>query len=315
MKGKFFAALVLGIAVLSVGLPAMAAYPEKPIQVIVPSTAGGGTDTMARLFAKFAEEKLGTPLVIVNKPGAGGQIGFEAIARAKADGYTIGCIYTPHFGAHVAAGRAHYKLEDFWPMGNLVTDPGILVVPASSPFQTLDDMVKAAATQRLTAGTSGPGGDDDFARGSVEEAFGIQLAPVPSKGSSDAKATVLGGHVNMAFMNVSQVEAQIKSGDLRALAVLTKERVPELPDVPTVKELTGKDVYSDSSRGFAAPAGIPDEAKAKLGEVFQAVVTDPAFLEAAKGQLQLNVLDSAAYTQSLKDLMEMTQKRYEKNPW
>lgn len=311
-KTLLVTALTLSLAACGV---AFAAYPERPVQVIVPSTAGGGTDTMARLFAKFAEEKLGAPLVIVNKPGAGGQIGFEAIARAKADGYTVGCIYTPHFAAHVAAGRAKYTLDDFWPIGNLVTDPGVIVVPANSPFATLDDLVKAAGEKRLTAGTSGPGGDDDFARLSLEEAMNVKMTPVPAKGSSDAKATVLGGHVDLAFMNVSQVEAQVKSGDLRALAVLTPERVAELPDVPTVKELTGKDVESDSSRGFAAPAGVSDEVKAKWTQVFEAVTKDPEFLKAAQGQLQLNVLMGDDYKASLQKLMESTKKRFEVSPW
>lgn len=314
MKKLMIGALLAATA-LTFGGPSFAAYPEKKIEVIVPSTAGGGTDTMARLFAKFAEEKLGQTMVVVNKPGAGGQIGFEAIARAKPDGYTIGCIYTPHFAAHVAAGRAKYTLDDFWVMGNLVTDPGILVVPANSPYQTLQDFITAAGSERLTAGTSGPGGDDDFARLSLEEAFDVTLSPVPAKGSSDAKAAVLGGHVNASFMNVSQVEAQVKAGDLRALAVLTKERVAELPDVPTVLELTGKEVLSDSSRGFAAPAGIPEEAKAKLTEVFEAVVKDPAFIEASKGQLQLNMQLHDEYHDELAKLMDSTKKRFEKSPW
>lgn len=313
MKRSVFA-LALA-AVCLTGAAAFAAYPEKKIEVIVPSTAGGGTDTMARLFAKFAEDKLGQPMVVVNKPGAGGQIGFEAIARAKPDGYTIGCIYTPHFAAHVAAGRAKYTLDSFWVIGNLVTDPGVFVVPAKSPYATLQEFLDAAKEKRLTVGTSGPGGDDDFARLGVEEAFGVDLSPVPSKGSSDAKAAVLGGHVDGAFMNVSQVEAQIKSGDLRALAVLTKDRVAELPEVPTVTEAAGKEVISDSSRGFAAPAGIPAEAQAKLAEVFKAVVNDPAFLEAGKGQLQLNVMESDEYHADLERLMESTRARFEKNPW
>ena len=310
--------IALGL-LTALALPAMAlaAYPEKPISVIVPSTAGGGTDTMARIVAKFAEPLLGQPMVIVNKPGAGGQIGFEAIARAKADGYTIGCLYTPHLTAHVSDKRAGYTNDSFYAIANVVTDPGILVVPANSPFKTMADMVAAAQAEgaHLTAGTSGPGGDDDFARGMTEESCGIKLTPVPSKGSSDAKATVMGGHVDMSFMNVSQVEAQIKSGDLRALAVLTKARVAELPDVPTALEQGYDGIFSDSSRGFAAPAGVSDEVKAKLDEVFAAVMKDPEFLKAAEGQLQLNVMDHAAYAEYLAEQQKMTDRQFEVNPW
>lgn len=314
---KRFVKFSLVALALAWSCTAFAAWPEKPVVLIVPSEAGGGADTMARIVARFAEPLLGQPMVIENKPGAGGQIGFEAIARARKDGYTIGCLYTPHLTAHISSGRARYKLEDYAPLVNVVTDPGILVVAASSPFKTLDDMITAAKAEgaRLTAGTSGPGGDDDFARLMTEKVCEISLMPVPSKGSSGAKATVLGGHVDMSFMNVSQVEAQIRSGDLRALAVLTDNRVAEVSDVPTFKELGYEGVLSDSSRGFAAPAGIPAEAQAKLEEVFKAVMENAAFREAAQGQLQLNMMDGAGYKAYLEDQLKMTTEMFEKAPW
>ena len=197
---KLFAAIALCAVVCCAGA-AFAAYPEKPVHVIVPSTAGGGTDVMARLLAKFGEKYLGAPMVVDNMPGAGGMIGF-------------------HLTAHVSAKRAKYTLDDFDYIGNLVTDPGIIVVPGNSPIKDLAGLADfAKKNENCTASTSGPGGDDDFARLACQSDLGIKLRAVPSKGSSAAKANVMGGHVTVGFMNVSQVEAQVKSGEMRALGV------------------------------------------------------------------------------------------------
>ncbi|PIE54545.1 MAG: recombinase RecA [Dethiosulfovibrio peptidovorans] len=298
------------------GTGAWAAYPEKPVTIIVPSKAGGGTDTMARLVAQFIEPYLGQSMVIVNKPGAGGQIGFEAIARVKKDGYTIGCLYTPHVVAHISSGRAKYTLDSFAPLANVVTDPGVLVVKADSPFATLKDVVDHAKANpgALTSSTSGPGGDDDFARRQFEEAAAIKLNAVPSKGSSGQKAALMGGHVDMAFMNASQVDAQVRSGELRILGIMTRKRRSYLAEIPTFLEL-GYNVLSDSSRGFAAPAGIPQAAMEKLLHAFNEVLKDPKFIKAAQGQLLLDVLDDKLYGQYLNELKQKTDAAFKTAPW
>ncbi|MDY3869484.1 MAG: tripartite tricarboxylate transporter substrate binding protein [Pyramidobacter sp.] len=311
---KLFALLALA-AVLTCAAAGFAAYPEKPVKVIVPSEAGGGTDTMARLIAKFGEKYLGAPMVIENKPGAGGQIGFQAIANAKKDGYTFGCLYTPHLTAHVSAKRAKYTLASFDMIANVVTDPGAIVVPKDSPLKTLADLQAFAKANRATASTSGPGGDDDFARIKTEQALGISLKPVPSKGSSGQKTNVLGGHVTVGFMNVSQVEAQLRSGELRCLAVMAPKRSDMTPEVPCTAELGYGTMVSDSSRGFAAPAGMNAEALAKIKDMFAKVMADPEFLEAAKGQLLLNMMDAAEYKEYLESLQAATDKAYEVAPW
>lgn len=314
MKRGIALGVLLGI--LCLAGTAWAAYPEKPVTVIVPSNAGGGTDTMARLVAKFAEEYLGQPMVIVNKPGAGGQIGFESIARAKKDGYTIGCIYTPHVAAHVSAGRAKYTLDSFAPIANVVTDPGVLVVKADSPFNTVEELIAFAKENpgKLNGSTSGPGGDDDFALRQFEKAAGISINAVPSKGSSGQKAAVMGGHVDLAFMNASQVEAQVDSGELRLLGIMTVKRRSYLPELPTFQEM-GYEVYSDSSRGFAAPAGVPEDVMAKLMEVFDKVLNDPEFISASQGQLLLDILNADEYTMYLKNLQKTTDEAFKVAPW
>jgi len=312
---KLFAAIALCAVVCCAGA-AFAAYPEKPVHVIVPSTAGGGTDVMARLLAKFGEKYLGAPMVVDNMPGAGGMIGFTAIAQAKKDGYTFGCLYTPHLTAHVSAKRAKYTLDDFDYIGNLVTDPGIIVVPGNSPIKDLAGLADfAKKNENCTASTSGPGGDDDFARLACQSDLGIKLRAVPSKGSSAAKANVMGGHVTVGFMNVSQVEAQVKSGEMRALAVMADKRSDKLPDVPCAAELGYPTMVSDSSRGFAAPKGMPAEAIAKLREMFTKTIADPEFQEAAKESLIINEMDADKYKAYLERLQKATDLAFEVAPW
>jgi len=312
---KLFAAIALCAVVCCAGA-AFAAYPEKPVHVIVPSTAGGGTDVMARLLAKFGEKYLGAPMVVDNMPGAGGMIGFTAIAQAKKDGYTFGCLYTPHLTAHVSAKRAKYTLDDFDYIGNLVTDPGIIVVPGNSPIKDLAGLADfAKKNENCTASTSGPGGDDDFARLACQSDLGIKLRAVPSKGSSAAKANVMGGHVTVGFMNVSQVEAQVKSGEMRALAVMADKRSDKLPDVPCTAELGYPTMVSDSSRGFAAPKGMPAEAIAKLREMFTKTIADPEFQEAAKESLIINEMDADKYKAYLERLQKATDLAFEVAPW
>ena len=307
--------MLCAVAVFS-SAAAFAAYPEKPVHIIVPSEAGGGTDTMARLLAQFGEKYLGAPMVVDNMPGAGGQIGFQAIANAKPDGYTFGCLYTPHLTAHVSAGRAQYTLDNFEYVGNLVTDPGVIVVPAASPIKDLAGLAGYVKNnENCTASTSGPGGDDDFARLATEADLGIKLTPVPSKGSSAAKANVMGGHVTVGFMNVSQVEAQVRSGELRCLAVMADRRSDMMPDVPCTAELGYPKMLSDSSRGFAAPKGMPAEAMEKICEMFTKTIADPEFQEAAKGTLLINEMNGADYKAYLEALQQATNKAFEVAPW
>lgn len=318
---KLFTALIIMISLA--GLTSCkgkkdgaADFPKKPITIIVPSKAGGGTDTMARLIAQSAKKYTSQPFVIVNKPGAGGQIGFDAISRSKKDGYTIGAVFTPHLTAHISADRAGYTLEDFSPIANVVTDPGVLVVPAASPFKSIQDIIDAETKNpgSLTGSTQGAGSDDFFALVKFNTAASLAIRDVPSKGSSDQKAQVLGGHVDMAFMNFSQVESNVNAGDLRLLAVMSPERLPYADQYPTFKE-AGVNIVSDSSRGFVAPAGIPEEAYTVLVDIFTKVLNDAEFKQQAKGQLLLNLKKSDAYSSYLKEVQATTDQIFADFPW
>ena len=312
-----FLVAVLVFSLLFAGL-AFAKYPVKPVKVIVAFKAGGGTDTAARVIAKFAKKYFPQPFVIINKPGAGGQIGFEALAFSRKDGYTIGFINTPHIISHYVSGKAKYKLTDFKTICNIVTDPGVLAIRADEKrFSTLKGLVTYAKIHpgELSAATTGPGGDDSIALFQLCKEAGIKIKDVPFSGSSGEKAALLGGHVDIGMVNVSQVWSLANEGKLKMVAVMTKDRLPYLPKLPTFKEL-GYAVYSDSSRGIAAPAGVPDNVVKTLEEVFAKVVKDPEFLAAAKkSKLLLNYMDSAQFEAYLKDLTKVIKATYEKNPW
>ena len=309
---------VASLALLAfTGVPAFAQdYPSKSIEIIIPSSAGGSTDTTARIFAEVAESKFdGFKFVINNIDGSGGQKGFEAIARAKPDGYTMGLVFTPQLVAHIASGRAQYTLDSFHVIGNTADDPGIIVVPKDSAIKTVADLAEAAKNGELTAAVNGIGSDDFLAAKSFESLAGVTFNLMPTKGSTEQKAAILGGHVEASFMNLSQMEAQHKSGDATIIAITTEERSDLVPDVPTAAE-GGFNVQMRATRGFVTPAGVPADAQTKLDEIFAAVMADPVFQEKAKASsiylFNMNGPDYAAY---LTDLQASTQKVFDAAPW
>lgn len=308
-------ATVLAVA-LHAG-PALAQdYPAQPIEVIVPSSAGGSTDTTARIFAEFAERKPGGFKFVVNNiDGSGGQKGFEAIARAKPDGYVMGLVFTPQLVAHIAAGRAKYTLDSFHVIGNTADDPAIVAVPKDSPLKTMEDLAAVAKDGQLTVAVNGIGSDDFLAAKQFEEIAGVEFNLLPTKGSTEQKAGILGGHVDASFMNLSQMEAQHKSGDAHIIAMLTEARSDLLPDVPTAAE-QGYDVQMRATRGFVAPAGISNDVKSKLDGLFEEVMADPEFQAKAKASaIYLLPMSGPDYLAYLQKLLDDTQKVFDAAPW
>ncbi|MBP1852764.1 tripartite tricarboxylate transporter substrate binding protein [Rhizobium halophytocola] len=259
-------------------LPAIAEYPEKPIEIVVGYSAGGGTDVMARTVAKFMEKELGNgaSVIVKNMPGAGGQIGFTEVAHAAPDGYTLGTFNLPAALALTKDREADYKADSFTYLANFVDDPNTIVVSASSEFKTLDDLLASAKEDpgSITFGLSSLGGNDHFAANMMADASSVEFTLVPFKGAAMARTALLGGHVAAGTMALSQT-TEFKD-DLRVLAVLSKERSPFRADVPTAKEL-GYDVNMSSLRGIVGPAGIPPEVAKKLQAVLTAVNNDADF--------------------------------------
>lgn len=255
---------------------ALAEYPEKPVEVIVGYSAGGGTDVMARTVAQFLEKELNGSVVVKNMPGAGGQIGFTEVAKAAPDGYTLGTFNLPAALALTHDRDADYDVNSYTYLANFVEDPNTITVAASSPFQTLGELLDAAKADpgAITLGLSSLGGNDHFGANMIAAASGAEFTLVPFKGASNARTAIMGGHVAGGTMTLGQTTNF--PDELRVLAVLAGERSPFRPDVPTAKEL-GFDVQMSSLRGIVAPAGMDEAMADQLRAALTAVNENPEF--------------------------------------
>jgi len=255
---------------------ALAEYPEKPVEVIVGYSAGGGTDVMARTVAQFLEKELNGSVVVKNMPGAGGQIGFTEVAKAVPDGYTLGTFNLPAALALTHDRDADYDVNSYTYLANFVEDPNTITVAASSPFQTLGELLDAAKADpgAITLGLSSLGGNDHFGANMIAAASGAEFTLVPFKGASNARTAIMGGHVSGGTMTLGQTTNF--PDELRVLAVLAGERSPFRPDVPTAKEL-GFDVQMSSLRGIVAPAGMDKAMADQLRAALTAVNENPEF--------------------------------------
>lgn len=258
--------------------PALAEYPEKPIEIIVGYSPGGGTDVMARTVGKFLEKALGgsTSVVIKNVPGAGGQIGFSNVAAADPDGYTLGTFNLPAALALTYDRKADYDANSYTYLANFVQDPNTVVVSAKSEFKTLGEFLVAAKAEpgAITVGLSSLGGNDHFSAIMMEQAADVKFTLVPFRGASMARTALMGGHVAAGTMALSQTTAY--KDDIRVLAVLDDKRSPFRPEVPTAKEL-GYDVKMGSMRGIVAPAGLDPAIAKRLIKALTAVDENSEF--------------------------------------
>lgn len=291
--------------------------PDRAITMIVAFAAGGGTDAAARLIARFMERDLGQSVVVLNRPGAGGEIGFSELARARPDGLTIGFINTPHIVTLPMERQARFRLEDFSLIGNIVDDPGGLWVRADSDIRSFADLIAAARArpETISYGTTGVGSDDHLAVLALERATGTKFLHVPFAGSAQVKQNLISRALQLGSMNMSEAVNDMRQGVLRPLAQMAATRWEMTPDVPTLREL-GHDVIEGSMRGMAAPAGLPAEVLARLALSVRRTVDDPAFQEAARSQsLPLRFLDPAAYLAELQALRLGYQALWNQHPW
>ncbi|MBD3896798.1 tripartite tricarboxylate transporter substrate binding protein [Halomonas sp. ML-15] len=309
-------------ALLATGLSTTtlaADYPSKPIQMIVAFGAGGSTDTMARIFAKYVEEELGQRVVVVNRPGAGGELGWVHLANAAPDGYTIGLINSPVVEVYpfTREESVGYSLDDLRPLANVITDPGMLVVAADSPYQNLDDFVAAVQSdpESIIVSHEGIGGDDHLAALNFAAAADIDLNFVAYNGNAEATASLLGGHITAFAGNMSEAVTQIQEGKARGLAIWSEERGEPLPDVPTGRE-QGYDVQAAASRGFAMPADVPQEIYDLLLEASRNVIDNPEFRAEME---RLNMPVDPIYGQDYVDFIDASHTRlkalWEQDPW
>ena len=318
MKKTLKIAVAAGFAALA-ATAASAEYPERPIEMIVAYSAGGGTDTAARTLAPYIEKYLGdgASIVVINKPGAGGEVGFTDLALAEPDGYTIGFINTPNILTIPISRETRYTMENIQAVANVVYDPGAFNVRPGSEFASLDELVAYAKEnpRAVTYGTSGIGGDDHLAALQFSRIAGIEMTHVPFSGAADVRAAVLGGHITMAVMNISEAIDLVNQGQLVSLGQMGDERWNGAPEVPTFAE-QGYEVIMGSDRGIGAPAGIPEEALNALQEAIAKTVQDPEFLDAAaKQSLPLSYQDAAEFQAHLEALGANLQQIWDEKPW
>lgn len=272
----------------------------KSIDLIVAFSSGGAVDTAARLIQPVLEKELGTNVEVINKPGAGGQIGYTALTGAKPDGYTIGATGSPSVVVSPLdpARGAKYTRDSFQPLGRQVIDPTVIAVQPDSPYQTLKELLDAvkAKPKSLTASTTGIQTGEHFALAQIQESTGSEFAPVHfSEGASQATTAFLGKHVDVLVANVSDVTDLSKQGKARVLGVMSGERAPSLPDIPTFKE-SGYDLTAGTARGYSAPAGLPDDVAKKLEAAIEKAIEDPAVVQKMKDLgLQTSYLNGSDY--------------------
>jgi tripartite-type tricarboxylate transporter receptor subunit TctC len=264
-------------------------FPSRPIQLMVAYPAGGSTDIAARIVAAIAEKEFGQPIVVVNKAGAGGQVGWTELVRQKPDGYYIGFINLPATNTVILdpERKAIFTEKDFTPIINQVLDPGVIWVRADSPYKTVKDLIEAAkkAPNTIRAATTGILSDDHLAILMTEEAEpGATFRMVHLEGGAAQFKELMAGNIEVAFDNVGSIVPRVKSGEVRALAVLDDVRSKFLPDVPTTNELGYPTVISNSTRGIAGPKGMPEPIVIKLREVLKKAMEHPEHVKKLEEQ-------------------------------
>jgi tripartite-type tricarboxylate transporter receptor subunit TctC len=292
-------------------------YPERPINMIVAFSAGGGTDIAARTIAPFIEDHLDGSIQVMNRAGAGGEVGFTALATARPDGYTIGFINVPTLLTIPIQREANYTLDDIQPIGRIVYDAGAFSVREDSDFETLEDLVAHAKEHpnTITYGTTGIGTDNHLAALQFERQAGIELRHVPFSGAADLRAATLGGHIAIGTMNISEAVDDLEAGSIRVLGQMSDERWEAASEVPTFKE-QGYELVMGSHRGIAAPAGLPEDVLEKLSAAVENALADPEFQEKAKQQnLPLAFIGPEEFQAELERLNADMQELWDEQPW
>nr|WP_257216494.1 tripartite tricarboxylate transporter substrate binding protein [Allopusillimonas soli] len=258
-------------------------YPEHPIRTIVPFAPGGNADVTARLVTDALSKKLGQPFVIENKSGAGGLVGGTAVARAKPDGYTImSGTGGPIFASAVVAGtRAPYTLRDLAPIGRISTVPLLLVVNSKSPYSTFDQFAASSKKRsgKLSVGHAGHATTNHVSVLQLQKALKTTFIVTPYKGSSPAIQDLIGNQIDAVSAEATACLQYVKSGQLRALAIIGSKRLPSLPNVPTMSELKIQGVNVTTFAGMMAPAHTPQNVINQLSQALSEVLHDADFID------------------------------------
>jgi len=299
--------LIAGIVAAAIPLFASAAYPERPIKMIVPWAAGGDTDNIFRPFAPLLQKQLGQTVVIANVGGASGTKGAKEAKDSPADGYTL---YAVHDYIHSTywAGVADVQYTDFEPICLIASTASVLTASPKTPWKTWQDFLADAKKRpgQITVGAT-LASTSHFFPALIEQATGTKFKYVSYEGLAPRMNAILGGHVDLTDSNLTQ-KGKVEAGQLKFLAIATEKRHPEMPTIPTLKEL-GVNVVYDVNRGIMAPKGTPGDVIAKLGSACASAAKDPEFAKAMKLQgTDVRYLDRAGFTKFLKENDDLNQK-------
>ncbi|RCW70575.1 Bug family tripartite tricarboxylate transporter substrate binding protein [Pseudorhodoferax soli] len=268
----------IGTSLASTQAVAQAAWPSRPIRLVVPFPAGGGTDLIAREVANKVATTQGWSIIIDNKPGSGGNLGVDAAAKAPADGYTLVLGQTSNLAINPTLyPKLPYKPEkDLAPVGLVAQAPLVLVVAADSPYKTLAEVIAAAKAkpQALNYASSGNGTVAHLAAELLQKQAGVKFTHVPYKGAAQGSTDLIGGQIQMYMSSVPTLIGYIKNGKMRAIAVTSQQRTADLPNVPTVAESGYKGFEAVTWFGVAGPDGLPKEVVARLNTAFNQAIGD-----------------------------------------
>ena len=301
-------------------LSAQTAWPnERPVEVIVLAAAGGGVDAMTRLVMPLIAQQIpGMRVVVLNRPGAGGQIGLEATFNAAPDGYTIGATTIPAHNAIPLERQVRYRAMDFTFICNIVEDANCFYVRADSPLKSLQDLVAAAKArpEQITYATTGIGSDDHLFVLHFEELAGLKpMIQVPFAGAAPLIPQLLGGNMDVAAINVNDAIQLAREGKVRMLAQAAATRQPEAADVPTFREL-GFDLVHGASRGIVGPPNMPPAIVARLEAAFRTALSDENFKrEAARQFMPLNTMVGAEYRAFAQRVDDRLKQLWQVRPW
>jgi len=275
-------------------------YPNHTVELVVPYQPGGGTDALARAFADASRKHMSESIVIVNRPGAGGAIGWNEVIHSRPDGYklavlTVELLTLPHLGL------AKFNYDDFQPIAQLNADPAAITVKADSPYNTIEEFVAAAKKKpgEMGVGNSGTGSIWHLAASALEDKTGARFNHIPFQGANPAVLALLGGHVDAVAVSPAEVSTYVQAGKLKMLMVMADKRLPAFDKVPTAKE-RGIDISIGTWRGLGAPKNTPPEVMAKLRDIAARTAKEPALREVMdKQNLGYVYTDGAAFKETL----------------
>ncbi len=271
--------LLLTASVIAAGAQA---WPQRPVTVIVPFTAGGNTDGIARMTGQRLSEAFGKPFIIENRPGAAGALAAEAAAKSQPDGYTLFMAALPVLAVVPAITRVHFDPQnDFAPISNIATNPFVLVVNKDLPVKTLKDFVEYVGQRKdqLSYGSAGVGSLNHLSMALFLKQAGLTMTHIPYKGNSPALSDIVAGHIPAMFSNLSDALPQAKGETIRMLAVSGETRSALAPEVPTVAESGYPNFKVLTWNGLMAPAGTPPDIIEKIANEIATAIKDPKFKE------------------------------------